>query len=88
MAHYRMGDVTSLAFSKDSLSLALGDSHGKIKIYDLRYPLPLTELQHQYQLPIINLKYHGSHLISADRKVIKIFDKDSGSLFCPFEPPH
>ena len=83
-----MADITSLSFSKDSLSLALGDSQGTIKVYDLRYPLPLLQLQHQYQLPILNLKYHGDYLISADRKVIKVYHKDTGRLFCPFEPPN
>lgn len=35
MTHYGMDDITALAFSQDSLSLALGDSQGKIKVYDL-----------------------------------------------------
>ena len=93
MAHYsRVQDVTALCFSRDSLSLALGDSAGQIKVYDLRYPVPMQQLAHQYGLPILKLHYpasggsgSGSLFLSADRKVLKVH-RDY-QLFCPFEPP-
>ncbi len=48
----------------------------------------MLELQHQYRLPILNVKYHGSdYLVSADRKLMKIWTQ-GGELFCPFEPPN
>ena len=48
-----MKDIHSLCFSEDNLKLALGDEMGQIKVYDLRYPVPLLQLRHQYRLPIL-----------------------------------
>ena len=70
-----MKDIHSLCFSDDSLKIALGDEIGQIKVYDLRYPVPFLQLQHQYRLPILKLKFHQNYLVSSDRKIFKFFNK-------------
>ena len=70
-----MRDIHSLCFSDDNLKLAFGDQIGQIKVYDLRYPVPLLKMRHQYRLPIIELKFHQDYLVSSDKKIFKFFNK-------------
>jgi len=75
-------------FSPDSYSVAFGNEKGKVQIYDIRYPLPVQSFNHHYRLPIKALKFHeaAKKLISADEKIIKIHDVETGKLFTNIEP--
>lgn len=68
--------------------MAVGTQKGKVLIYDMRYPLPMMTLTHHYRLPIQQIKFHeGSRkVITCDKKIIKIYDKDTGKLFTNIEP--
>ena len=54
----------------------------------MRYPVPIYTLNHHYRLPIKAIKFHQSSrkLLTADKKIIKIFNSADGSLFTNIEP--
>jgi ribosome biogenesis protein ENP2 len=82
-------EITSIRFEGNgSLNVAVGTSKGKVLLYDMRYPLPIQTLTHHYRMPIQQIKYHaGSRkVMTCDRKIIKVYDKDSGKLFTNIEP--
>ncbi|KAK9450540.1 WD40-repeat-containing domain protein [Limtongia smithiae] len=85
--------VTSLKFSDNGLSLAVGTSTGEIALYDLRSSQPLLRKEHGYGLPVNNLIWLDSltsssstRVLSADKKIAKIWDSDSGKPYTSFEP--
>ncbi|KAG1731595.1 WD40-repeat-containing domain protein [Suillus paluster] len=78
--------VTALASRSDGLSYAVGTSTGHTLLYDLRSPKPFALKDQGYGLPIKNLSWiEGSRLagdgmvLSADKKVVKIWDRNSPS---------
>ncbi|XP_063080309.1 nucleolar protein 10, partial [Engraulis encrasicolus] len=79
--------VTALKFH-DSLGLAVGTSTGQILLYDLRSSQPLLVKDHYYSLPIHSLNFHDQLdlVISADSKIIKMWNKDTGKIFSTVEP--
>jgi ribosome biogenesis protein ENP2 len=81
--NYDMSEITSLAFSKDGMHLAIGNESGKLKLFDIRYPIPIFEKTHQYRLPIKKVAFHESSrtVFSMDKKVIKIYERDTGKLY-------
>lgn len=82
-------EITAIRFEGNgSLNVAVGTSKGKVLMYDMRYPLPMNTLNHHYRLPIQQIKFHqGSRkVLTCDKKIIKIYDKDSGKLFTNIEP--
>lgn len=82
-------EISSLAFEPGSaLNVAVGTEKGKVLVYDLRYPVPIYTLTHHYRMPICGIKYHQASrkLVTADRKIIKIFNQVDGSLFTNIEP--
>ncbi|KAL2918623.1 Small ribosomal subunit biogenesis [Polyrhizophydium stewartii] len=79
-------EVTSLRFAADGLSFAAGASTGQIVLYDLRRPTPVLLKDHQYGYPIKSIHFHTSgNVISADAKVVKIWDKADGKAFTSIE---
>jgi ribosome biogenesis protein ENP2 len=81
-------EISTIRFEPGSLNVAVGTSRGKVFLYDMRYPLPMLTLTHHYKLPIRNIKYHaGSRkILTCDKKIIKIYDKNDGKLFTNIEP--
>lgn len=81
--------VTSLEYRNDGLSLAVGTSTGHILLYDLRSSKPWLGKDHQYGYPIKNIKWYDevtgdkgrNKVISADCKIIKIWDKENVGIF-------
>ncbi len=65
-------EVTAVRFDKRGLRLAVGLSSGHVAIYDIRRSSPLRVKDHNFGLPIVDLKFHGNdHVVSADKKIIK-----------------
>lgn len=66
----------------------MGTEKGKVIQYDMRYPLPIQTLTHHYRMPIKQIKFHqkARKVLTADRKIIKIWNIDEGSLFTNIEP--
>lgn len=77
--------VTSLASRSDGLSYAIGTSTGHTLLYDIRSTQPFAIKDQGYGLPVKNLSWvEGGNriagdgmILSADKKVIKIWDRNS-----------
>lgn len=85
------GEVTALDYSDDGLSLALGTSTGQIRVFDLRNPRPLMKKDQGMGNPIKNLIHiktptEERKLLSADKRIIKIWDEQTGDLWTSVEP--
>jgi ribosome biogenesis protein ENP2 len=82
-------EISSLKFANDGLSLGVGTSSGHVLLFDLRNDYPTVTKDHQYGFPIKNILFHSSgNVLSADQKIIKIWEKNSGDMFTSIEPPH
>jgi ribosome biogenesis protein ENP2 len=86
--------VTALAYRMDGLNLAVGTKSGQTLLYDLRSPRPYLRKNQGYDLPIKNLSWlesrHGSEnakVLSADKKIIKIWSAVDGGPYTSIEPP-
>jgi ribosome biogenesis protein ENP2 len=85
--------VTAIASRTDGLSYAIGMSTGHTLLYDIRAQRPYAMKDQGYGLPVKNLCWidGGSRMagdgmvLSADKKVIKIWDRNSVSL-CVGDP--
>lgn len=78
----RGASVTSIKFADDGLNFAVGMSSGQVLLYDLRRPTPTMIKDHQYGFPIKSISYHDSgNVISADTKIVKIWDKHNVNFF-------
>ena len=93
--------VTSLASAADGLNLAVGTNTGHVLLYDLRMDKPYTTKDQGFGLPIQSLSWPGDanvdtptrtqseadgKVLSADAKVIKIWDKDTAENLVSVAP--
>ncbi|TFK71905.1 hypothetical protein BDN72DRAFT_887452 [Pluteus cervinus] len=87
--------VTAIASRRDGLSYAIGTSTGHTLLYDIRSSKPFATKDQGYGLPIKVLSWidgsskmaGNSFILSADKKVIKIWDKSApGSNFASITP--
>lgn len=82
-------EISALEFADDGLIFSVGVSTGQVLMFDLRRPTPLLIKDHQYGYPIKSIKYHDSgNVISADTKIVKFWDKNTGKSFTSIEPPN
>lgn len=90
-------EITALEFDQSGLGLATGSSAGLIHLYDLRSPRPLLKKDQGYGYPIHTLIYLTSSassrgqatepkILSADKRIIKIWDPNDGSPWTSVEP--
>ncbi|XP_061699847.1 nucleolar protein 10 [Syngnathoides biaculeatus] len=79
--------ISALKFS-GSLFMAVGTSTGQVLLYDLRSSQPLLVKDHFYNLPIKSLNFHDQMdlVVSADAKIVKIWNKDTGKVFSSIQP--
>ena len=77
-----------MRFDSRGLQMAVGTSSGHVVLYDIRKSQPLLVKDHQYGLPILDLKYleDTGHVISTDSKIIKVWERDSGKAFTNIQP--
>uniref|UniRef100_A0A2K6GG04 Nucleolar protein 10 n=1 Tax=Propithecus coquereli TaxID=379532 RepID=A0A2K6GG04_PROCO len=61
-----------------------------VLLYDLRSDKPLLVKDHQYGLPIKSVHFQDSLdlILSADSRIIKMWNKNSGKIFTSLEPEH
>lgn len=77
--------VTAIASRSDGLSYAIGTSTGHTLLYDIRSPRPYATKDQGYGLPVQCLEWvegggrvgGEGMVISADKKVVKIWDRNS-----------
>ena len=90
-------EITALEFDRSGLGIASGSSTGLIHLYDLRSPAPLVKKDQGYGYPIQTLIYLASSIstraqtsepkiLSADKRIIKIWDQRDGSPWTSVEP--
>ncbi|KFW88871.1 Nucleolar protein 10, partial [Manacus vitellinus] len=81
--------ISALAFD-GALNMAVGTSTGQVLLYDLRSSNPLIVKDHHYGLPIksIQFQHQLDLIISADSRIIKMWNKDTGKIFTSMEPEH
>ena len=90
-------EVTALEYHPNGLTLAAGSSNGLIHLYDLRSPAPLLKKDQGYGYPIQTLTFltpttasrsqlSDSKILSADKRIIKIWDTRDGSPWTSVEP--
>lgn len=80
--------ITSLCFDcNDYLTLAVGNSKGVVQLFDIRSAKPVVEKEHINELPIKSIEFSvpSRHVVSSDKKSIKVWDKTDGSHFAAIE---
>ncbi|KAJ8387931.1 hypothetical protein AAFF_G00148650 [Aldrovandia affinis] len=79
--------ISALKFN-GTLNMAVGTSTGQVLLYDLRSSSPLLVKDHYYGLPIKSLNFQNQLdlVLSADSKIIKIWNRDTGKVFSSIEP--
>lgn len=85
------GEVTSLDFSSNGLSLATGSSTGIVQLFDMRRPIPLLKKDHGYGFPVRKLIHmttvsQEKKILSSDKRIIKIWDEMNGDPWTSMEP--
>ena len=90
-------EITALEFDRSGLGLATGSSTGLIHLYDLRSSAPVLKKDQGYGYPIQTLIFltsstnsraqtNESKILSADKRIIKIWDSQSGAPWTSVEP--
>ena len=90
-------EVTALEFDHSGLNIATGSSTGLIHLYDLRSPNPTLKKDQGYGYPIQNIVFLTSStstrsqtaepkILSADKRIIKIWDARDGAPWTSVEP--
>ena len=80
-----LADVTCASFLTSPQEVAIGDASGVVKIYDMRMKTPISDIDHQYGFPILQIQQHDKQIISTDKKMLKVWNKDDSSLFTVIE---
>ncbi|KAK8244946.1 WD repeat protein [Phyllosticta capitalensis] len=89
--------VTALEFDRSGLTLASGTSNGLVYLYDLRSPVPTLKKDQGFGLPIQNIIFlqpttataqqvTEPKILSADKRIIKIWDPQDGKPWTHVEP--
>ncbi|KJE95639.1 nucleolar protein 10, variant 1 [Capsaspora owczarzaki ATCC 30864] len=83
-------EVTSIQFDTDGLSMAVGVSTGQVLLFDVRSDQPVLIKDHQYGFPIKRIKFHrpSGKMVTADTKIIKIWERNTGETYTSIEPEH
>lgn len=90
-------EITALEFDRSGLGLATGSSTGLIHLYDLRSSAPILKKDQGYGYPIQTLIFlvsstntrtqtNETKILSADKRIIKIWDSQSGAPWTSVEP--
>ncbi|KAJ2305546.1 Small ribosomal subunit biogenesis, partial [Coemansia sp. RSA 2706] len=89
-------EISALDFRGDGLSTAVGTSSGHVLLYDLRQAQPWQVKDQQFGLPIKSLQWvepavgaysdDGAKVMSADSRIIKLWNANTGKLFTSIEP--
>lgn len=85
------GQTTALDFDRSGLSLATGSSEGIVQLFDLRRPVPILRKDQGYGYPIQTLMHmttssQEKKILSADKRIIKLWDAADGSAWTSVEP--
>ncbi|XP_078256230.1 nucleolar protein 10 isoform X1 [Rhinoraja longicauda] len=81
--------ISALKF-KGALHMAVGTTTGQVLLYDLRSNRPLFVKDHHYGLPIKSIEFQDllDLVISADSRIVKMWNQNTGKMFTTIELPH
>lgn len=81
-------DITAMNHDSSGYIFAVGSANGLVRLYDLRYSSHTLEVQHPYRDPIKAIGFHEDtkSMWSADRRMLKIYNKTTGKVFTNVEP--
>jgi len=81
-------DITAMNHDSSGYIFAVGSANGLVRLYDLRYSSHTLEVQHPYRDPIKAIGFHEDtkSMYSADRRMLKIYNKNNGKVFTNVEP--
>jgi ribosome biogenesis protein ENP2 len=82
-------EITALRFDDSGMNLCIGTNNGQVLTYDIRAGAPYFAKDHRYGTAINSIKYHESSgkLLTADSKMIRIWDKTTGDAFTSIQAP-
>ena len=82
-----MPSVTALCF-RNGLEMGVGLNSGHVLLYDIRSNKPTLTKDHNNALPIKRIVFHekSDNVLSADSKVVKIWERETGRNFTAIEP--
>jgi ribosome biogenesis protein ENP2 len=89
--------VSAITFRRSGLDLAIGDSTGITRLYDLRSPEPIVTKDQGYGFAVQNIIYLESgtqtqgqvaepKILTSDKRIIKLWDPSNGTPFTSVEP--
>ena len=83
----QLPSITAMSF-RNGLVMAVGLSTGQILLYDIRSKQPILTKDHNYGLPIKKITFHekSDKVLSADTKVVKMWERENGENFTAIEP--
>ncbi|ODV62712.1 ribosome biosynthesis protein ENP2 [Ascoidea rubescens DSM 1968] len=88
-------EVTALKFRNDGFNFSVGTSSGISYLYDLRSAIPYNTKDHGYGFAIKkfiwlnktkNNEDNENNIVVTDKRIAKIWNKDSGKLIASMEP--
>lgn len=84
--------ITAAHFHRNGLTFATGNEAGIVTLYDLRSPTPVLTKDQGYGFPIQTLDFIQTQtsseekILSADKRIIKIWDPTNGTPWTSIEP--
>ncbi|KAF8243085.1 WD40 repeat-like protein [Wilcoxina mikolae CBS 423.85] len=84
--------ITATQFHRSGLTFATGNQAGIVTLYDLRSPTPVLTKDQGYGFPIQTLSFLHTQatseekVLSADKRIIKIWDSVDGTPWTSVEP--
>lgn len=83
--------ATALSFRNDGLNVAVGNHEGMTYLYDLRSSSPTQQKDQGFGFPVKNVTWihtdaSSDKIITADKRIVKIWDRHTGDPFTSFEP--
>ena len=82
-------EITSMSFDGTGLKFLAGASDGSCAVFDMRSSKPLAAKEHPYGMPIVSVAFQdmGENVVTADAKVVKIWNARDASPFTTIEVP-
>ncbi|CUG93113.1 Hypothetical protein, putative [Bodo saltans] len=90
-------ELTHVSTDDNGLLFACGTDKGNVLLYDMRLNRPLVSKDHMNALPIVKTYFfrgrdgtssgESTHIVSADTRSVKVWNKRDGSNFTTLETP-
>ena len=70
------------------MNIAIGNEQGKVRVFDIRYPLPIFDVKHHRKQAITKIKFHEKSrtMWTTDGDQIKVYEKNTGKHYTSIMP--